>query len=150
MQDLFNEKRISGKRTGDLTKELSAKSDLATFLQENKSEFITPDIGELITDLLKAKGMTKADLARRSCVSEVYLYQVLSGRRTPSRDRMICICFGLQCTLEETQELLRRSRFAVLYSKVRREAVIMYALEEKWSVAQLNDMLFEIEEETMY
>ena len=150
MRDLFQQKGTGGKRTGELTEELSAQSDLTSFLRKNENEFITPDVSEMITDLLKAKNITKTELAKNSGVSEVYLYQVLSGRRTPSRDRMICLCLGLHCTLEETQKLLRQSRFAELYPKVRREAVIMFALEEKWSVAQLNDMLFEIEEETMY
>ena len=48
----------------------------------------------------------KAELARRSGISEVYLHQVFAGRRNPSRDRLLCICVGLGITLDETQRML--------------------------------------------
>lgn len=38
---------------------------------------------------------TKAALARKAGMSEVYLHQVFSGRRKPSRDRLLCLCVGL-------------------------------------------------------
>ena len=32
-------------------------------------------------------------------MSEVYLHQVFSGRRSPSRDRLLCLCLGLAVSL---------------------------------------------------
>ena len=61
-------------------------------------------------------------------MSEVYLHQVFSGRRSPSRDRLLCLCLGLEATLEETQELLRQAGFAQLYPRHKRDAVISYGL----------------------
>ncbi len=63
---------------------------------------------------------------------------------------MICLCIGLGCSLEETQALLQRNSFATLYPKVRRDAVIMFAIKEKRDVHRLNDALYENEEETMF
>ena len=50
-------------------------------------------------------------------MSEVYLHQVFSGRRRPSRDRLVCICIGLKATLDEAQELLKQAGYAQLYPK---------------------------------
>jgi len=59
-----------------------------------------------LTRLYETKDLTKAELARRSGISEVYLHQVFAGRRNPSRDRLLCICVGLGITLDETQRML--------------------------------------------
>lgn len=138
------------KDTSELDEELSGASGLIDFLKKNHKMFIDSQIKEELTRLIKEKNIPKAELAKKSGMSEVYLYQVLSGRRGPSRDRVVCICIGLKCTLAETQDLLKKCRYVPLYSKVRRDAVIMYALQKGWGVDELNDNLFQIEEETMF
>ena len=137
------------KRTDDLEKELGEKSDLSAFLTENEQEFITPVIGDILSEMLKDKKMTKSELSRRSGMSEVYLYQILKGRRFPSRDRMLSLCLGLGCTEEETQELLRLSRYAPLYPRIKRDAAILFAIRNNWQIDRLNDALYDIEEETL-
>lgn len=82
-------------------------------------------------------------------LQEVYLYQILSGMRMPSRDRTICLCFSLSATLEETQELLKCSGFAQLYAKNRRDAIILYGLIHKMELFALNDRLFAENEATL-
>ena len=47
-------------------------------------------------------------------MSEIYLHQIFAGRRTPSRNRLLCLCYGLGATIEETQELLRLCGIAEL------------------------------------
>ena len=67
----------------------------------------------------------------------------------PSRDRTICLCFGLSATLEETQELLKRNGFAQLYVRNRRDAIIIYGLSHSMELAEINDRLFAEEEATL-
>ena len=138
------------KTSSELDKELSSSAGLTSFLQKNHESFIDSQVDEELTHLLQEKNVSKAELAKRTGMSDVYIYQVIGRRRTPSRDRMLCICIGLGCTLQETQELLKRCRYVPLYSKIRRDAAIMFALTHGWSVERLNDELFQIEEETMY
>lgn len=140
---------INHKSTEDLKTELKQDSSLKTFLTENEVEFVEPDIGALIQAALDKKSISKAELARSSGMSTVYLYQLLSGRRYPSRDRMLCLCIGFGCSLEEAQDLLRKSRFAELYVKVRRDAIVAYGLENGLSINEINDLLYENEEETL-
>ena len=83
-------------------------------------------------------------------MSEVYLYQVLSGRRNPSRDRLLCICFGLGTTEEETQRLLKRAGFAPLYPRLKRDAIILHGIAHGTPLAEVNDKLFEKNEGTLY
>ena len=150
MKDNSQRNDAVNRSTDDLSAGLSEYRDISSFLESNRDAFIAPDVGSAVSGLLRKKKLSKSALAARSGMSEVYLYQILSGRRSPSRDRMICLCIGLGCSLEETQGLLRQNGFAVLYPKVRRDAVIMFAIREQWDVHRLNDALYENEEETMF
>ena len=61
--------------------------------------------------------MAKTTLAKSSGISEVYLHQVFSGRRCPSRNRLLCLCFGLSVEVEEAQRLLQHAHHAPLYAR---------------------------------
>ena len=82
-------------------------------------------------------------------MSDVYLYQIFSSGRNPSRNRIICLCFGLSATLEETQEMLKHSGHALLYAKDRRDAIIIYGLVHGMELTDTNDMLFAESEATL-
>lgn len=100
--------------------------------------------------LIDEKRVTKATVARNGGMSEVYLYQVLSGRRNPSRDRLLCICFGMGITEEETQRLLKSAGYAPLYPRLRRDAIILHGIAHGTPLKELNDKLFMENEGTLY
>lgn len=99
---------------------------------------------------MKRKAVSKAALARKSGMSEVYLHQVFSGRRNPSRDRLLCLCIGLEATLEETQCLLKQSAYAQLYPKSKRDAIITYGILHHMELHAINDKLFAENEKTLF
>ena len=137
------------KNTDDLQNELSAAPNLSGFLYANKEQFINENFADMLLKMFQKSGLSKAALAKRAGTSEVYLYQIFSGERTPSRDRTICLCYGLSATLEETQELLKCSGLAQLYVKNRRDAIIIYGLAHKMELDEINDRLFAEEEATL-
>ena len=137
------------KDTNDLQRELTAAADLSMFLSQNKEHFISENFSDMLQVLFQKSGLSKAALAKRAGTSEVYLYQIFSGGRTPSRDRTICLCFGLGATLEETQELLKHSGLAQLYAKDRRDAIIIFGLTHGMDLLEINDKLFSENEETL-
>ena len=138
------------KDTNNLQQELMAAPDLDRFLSENQDNFNDGNIHELLNTLFQKRKLSKAALAKRSGMSEVYLHQVFSGRRNPSRSRLICLCFGLSATLEVSQELLKQGGFAQLYPKNRRDAIIIYGLVNGAGLFEVNDKLFSEGEETLY
>ena len=137
------------KNTNDLQRELTAAADLSLFLSENEEHFISENFADMLQVLFQKSGLSKAALAKRAGTSEVYLYQIFSGGRTPSRDRTICLCFGLAATLEDTQDLLKHSGLAQLYAKDRRDAIIIYGLTHGMDLVEVNDKLFSENEETL-
>lgn len=138
------------KDTNNLRRELMETATLDQFLSENQDNFNRDSICELLNRLFQKRRISKATLAKQSGMSEVYLHQVFSGRRSPSRNRLLCLCFGLNASLEETQELLKQCGFAQLYPKDRRDAIILYGILNGMDLFAVNDKLFAENEETLY
>lgn len=138
------------KNTDDLQQELQQSPNLEQFLTDNQTEFLSDSVAQKLSELCRKKRISKAALAKRSCMSEVYLHQIFSGRRNPSRNRLICLCFGLCATLEETQGLLRICGQAQLYPKDKRDAIIQHALLHDTPLMELNDTLFSNDLEPLY
>lgn len=124
--------------------------DLNRFLDENRENFNNTSVADSLNQMILKQRISKSALARQSGMSEVYLHQVFSGRRTPSRTRLLCMCFGLQATVEEAQVLLKQCGYAPLYPKNRRDAILLYGLSHKETLFQINDTLFDKGEETLY
>ena len=138
------------KNTNDLQEALMDAPDLNRFLDENRENFNYTSVADSLNQMILKQRISKSALARQSGMSEVYLHQVFSGRRTPSRTRLLCMCFGLQATVEEAQVLLKQCGYAPLYPKNRRDAILLYGLSHKETLFQINDTLFDKGEETLY
>jgi transcriptional regulator with XRE-family HTH domain len=136
--------------TDDLKQELMSTPDLDGFLSQYSEDFSNANAHEMLEDLFNKKKISKASLAKLSGMSEIYLYQVFSGRRNPSRNRLLCLCFGLGATIDETQELLKQCGYAQLYAKNRRDAIIIYGIVNGVDLFAINDKLFEENEDTLY
>lgn len=138
------------KNTDDLRQEIQQSPNLEQFLTENQEEFRSDTVAKSLSELCREKQISKATLAKRACMSEVYLHQIFSGRRNPSRNRLICLCFGFQTTLDETQTLLRLCGQAQLYPKDKRDAIIQHALLHNTPLVELNQTLFTYNLETLF
>ena len=131
------------KSTFHLENELKKADSLDSFLEEHESELEAASLASQLQLLISGKGMIKADVVRESNLNSVYAYQILAGKRKPSRDKLLALCFAMNATLEETQILLRRNESATLYVKNRRDSIIIFALSRGHSLIQVNSALYE-------
>ncbi len=136
--------------TNDLKQELMDTPDLDEFLSENSENFNSDTAAKLLNRLLAEKNISKAALAKQSGLSEVYLHQIFAGKRNPSRNRLICLAYGIGATLDETNELLKLCGVAQLYSANRRDAIIIFGIVHGVSLFEINDKLFTEDEETLF
>ena len=138
------------KTTGDLANELLSQASLDAYIKDNQPFFTNRTVVEALAALCGKHPISKNALARKAGMSEVYLHQVLSGRRNPSRDRLLCLCLVLEATLEETQELLQCASYAQLYPKNRRDAIISHGIIHRTDLNAINDILFAENEKTLF
>lgn len=127
--------------TDELNHEIKAATDIEDFLTKNKDEMITCGLSGHLNKLLSQKGINRADVVRGSLLDRGYVYQIFSGEKTPSRDKLIAIAFGLGLSDEEAQKMLKLSGNRELYARDGRDAVILFALQRKKNILEANDLL---------
>lgn len=126
--------------------ELMQTEDLTACLRRHSSRFQRETVGHALGVLYRTRTLSKAELARRSGVSAVYLHQVFAGRRTPSRNRLVSLCIGLGASLNETQHLLELAVCAPLCPLRRRDAVLIYAVSHRLTLSQTEETLRQADE----
>lgn len=141
---------MEDKTTDELSQALMSEPDLDSYLRENQPFFAGQSIAELLALYHERTNLSKAALARKAGMSEVYLHQVFAGRRNPSRDRLLCLCVGLETSLEEAQRLLKLASYAPLYPRLKRDAIISYGIVHHMALGEINDKLFTENEKTLY
>ena len=137
------------KCTGDLRQELMSQADLDQYIKDNEECFMTGNVAAMLTGFYQKKNFSKAELARRAGMSEVYLHQVFSGRRRPSRDRLLCLCIGMELELEDIHALLKQAGYAPIYPKRKRDAIIIHGIFHHTPLTAINDKLFAENEKTL-
>ena len=141
---------MESKSTDDLQQELMEQPNLNAYIHDNQEQFSDSSMLSLLTELFARKKLSKAELARQAGISEVYLHQVFAGRRRPSRDRLLCICLGVEATLDEAQKLLKQAGYAPLYPRRKREAIIAHGIIHRRPLREINDELFAENEKTLF
>lgn len=137
------------KSTGDLFTELKEDKNLNGYLRRNQEEFVMP-LGEYLEKLLAQKNLTKKEVIERSDLNREYVYHIFSGlKKNPSRPKILAIAMAMELDLEEIQYLLRYAGFGVLYPRNQWDAIIISAVEQKFTVAQTNELLYRLGEKTL-
>ena len=137
------------KDTAHLLRELETCSDFRSFYRENMDELPARTLSECLNELLERHGLKKADVIRRAELAEVYGYQIFSGLRVPERKKILCLAIGMELPLDELQTLLKTTGYAPLYAKNPADCVVIYGVCRRYSVVQINDILFDYGMETL-
>jgi len=128
--------------SADLNKDLQ-HMDIDTYLKQNKENMIPHNLPIHLDSLLKQKGLIIADVVRGSQLNRKYVYQIFSGEKTPSRDKLIALAFGLQLTADETQTMLKLAGYRELYVRDARDTIILYALQHGKTIENTDDLLYD-------
>ena len=127
--------------TQELLELLEQASQLEPFLEEYGGSMNAPTFAQYLADLLERRGLTTTRLSELSLLSRSFTYQLCSGVRVPSRDIVLRLAIVLNLRVEECQQMLRSAQRGVLYPKVRRDAVVIFALNRQLSISDTDEML---------
>ena len=145
IRDELNEIRLLGKASLDSVFdhlcELVACDSLEEYLDGHEDMFGSEGVPLLLAQMMQQSGLCKAELARRAVTSEVYLHQVLSGRRNPSRDRLLCFCLAMESGLGQVQQLLIAGGHSALLISSKRDIVLFYCLIRHKTILEANEYL---------
>lgn len=128
--------------TDELNHAIRTATDIEDFLKKNKENMLTQSLCEHLNMLLSQKGLSRAEVVRGSQLDRAYVYQIFSGERIPSRDKLIAMAFGLHLSGDETQTMLKLSGNRELYARDERDAMILFALQREMTILETNELLF--------
>lgn len=132
---------IPEKSTEELLKSLNQVQKFEDYLSENAPHFCQCNLPELLSLYMEEKEMRKADIIKSSGLSEIYIYEIFAGKKMPSRNSLIRICFSLLLSQEEMQQLMKYAGYPPLYPRNPRDGVILFAADKKMSLLELEELL---------
>lgn len=96
---------------------------------------------------LEQHHLEKAKVIQISGISRTYAYQILQGEKNPSRNKILALALAAGMNLKNINHCLKLAGMNELYEKVRKDAIILFALDKKLNLSEINELLYEMNEE---
>ena len=142
-------KQTMKKQTDELMQILAKNQNIVEFINHNGEEFSKVTLPECLSWLLSQYNIKKSDVINRSEVHQIYAYQIFAGTKKPSRDKLLALMFGYMLSVEDGNMLLKSAGLSNLYPRDKRDAVIIFGLNNKLHIRDVDDLLFELNLETI-
>ena len=107
------------------------------------------NFSDYFRSLEPVRDMESQDLIRSSGLERSYFYQVMKGRRSPGRDKVLRLCLAAGLNLRETTRALELSGNAVLYPRRRRDIILTVAVNQMADVDDTNLLLYKYGEKPL-
>lgn len=141
-----NEASVS---TDNLFQMLDDIDDISEDWDRISSDMNAPLFHEYLSELIKERNIDAAKLEVMTLLSRSFTYQICSGDRIPNRNIVVRIALVLRLSLDEAQRLLKLANRGILYPKVKRDAVIIYALKNGYSLFETDELLTSLGQEPL-
>lgn len=135
--------------TEKLLDELLEASNLDAFIDGHEDGFQHRSLSQYLNQLLTEKHLERARVVRMADLNETFGYQIFKGTRSPSRNKVLQIAFAMALSLRETNRALEAAGVSSLYSKDRRDAIIIFCLDRGCSLQKVNEELYRFGEQTI-
>lgn len=130
------------KKTDELLEELKFKNtDIQDYINNNPQSFIEINLKEFWDSIIKKSQMSKSDIINKSDFSYVYFYDVIAGKKIPTSDKIVRLILAMHLSLEDCQTALRYCGKSQLYPRIKRDSVIIYAINQQYTVMQTQELL---------
>lgn len=90
---------------------------------------------------LEKKGLKKNEVIAKTNMQKNYAYQICNGTKKGSKDKIIQLALAMQLDLHDTNNLLSLSDNGLLYAKVKKDAILIYALQHHYNLFKTNELL---------
>ena len=125
--------------TVELEEELKKRGafDESTVLNE-----APPELADVLNRLIDDRKIKKSDLIRMINVDRNYGYQVLNGKRTPTRNFIIQTSLILKLDIDEMNYLLQLAGKSTLYVRNLVDARVFYAINHRMDYYDAVDFIW--------
>lgn len=109
----------------------------------------TTTLSEYLNQLLTEKSLKRSEVVRMANLNETFGYQIFTGARNASRNKILQIALAMALTLRETNRALTFAGVSTLYPRNRRDAIIIFCIDRGCSLQKTNEELYRFGEETI-
>lgn len=138
------------KSTDNLLNELNhEKCNIEKYLQSNPESFVFDSINEFWENAISRSGLSKSNIINKADFSYCYFYDVINGRKIPGKDKIIRLILTMNLSVDDCQEALRLSGRSSLYPRIKRDSIIIYAINQGLTVYQTSELLIKCGEDAL-
>lgn len=137
------------KDTNDLFEELDNNCKIDDYMNENESSFVYHTLNDFWDSMCDKSGMSKSNIINKSEFNYSFFYDVINGRKIPARDKIIRLALTMDLNLDDCQQALRLSDKALLYPRIKRDSIIIFAVNNSLTILECNELLNKFNEETL-
>ena len=138
-------RRVKEPLTDELLQELLDAPDPVKFA--SKHRITRRGLPAYLQQLLDEKGLDRPKVVKAAGLNPTYGYEIFTGGKRPSRDKLLQIVFAMGCTLQEANRVLQAGGHNELYCKNRRDAIIIFCLDHGQSLLRTDEELYRFGEE---
>lgn len=104
----------------------------------------------VLLSMLAESQMDIPQIASVAKLSRACVYQAFEGIRLPARDTILRIALAMKLSLRQVQTLLHLSERGELYPRIRRDAILIFAIEHGFTLSETNESLRNHQERHFY
>jgi hypothetical protein len=97
---------------------------------------------EWLASALDAHGIARKQAIHASQLNQTFAYQIMSGARHASRDKLLQLAFGICLDPDETDDMLEHAGVSPLRPYDRRDVVVAFCLERKVGLVACDELLW--------
>ena len=130
--------------TDELLLLLFKESDPARFFEQNESAFLTMSFGEYLSNWCTLHREIPGHIIRAANLDKSYGHQLFNDKRNPSRDTVLQLAFAMGADYKQTQEMLYIARKSQLYPRIKRDAAIIFCINNHKSLTDAQILMQEL------
>lgn len=135
------------KTTEQLLESLKTVKNINAYIDDNFDDINNMSFTDYLSICMENHSLTRSQVINGSNIQKNYGYQIFDGSKKPSRNKVLALCFSMALSIDESNRLLKLSDHAILYPRIRRDSIIIFALEQKENLINTNILLYEMNED---
>ncbi len=133
--------------TDELLQELLCAPSPEAFAKENDLKAYS--LPEYLQKILDDHHLKRIDVIHAAHLNETFGYQIFTGARKASRNKLLQLAFAMKMNLQECNRLLQAGGVNGLYCKNKRDAIIIFCLTHGASLTETDEELYRFGEDTI-
>ena len=130
------------KKTDELLEELRQKQiDIQEYIDNNENSFIEISLKEFWGELMERSGKSKSNVINSADISYIYFYEILQGKKIPKKDKIVRLILAMELGVEDAQTALKYCNQSALYPRFKRDSLLIYAIDNRLSIFETQELL---------